>query len=36
MKKWLKSLICGTYEQCTGALFIIKKSNVAAEKKKKK
>ena len=35
MKKWLKSVICGTYEQCTGALFTMKKSNVAAEKKKK-
>ena len=36
MKKLLKSVIYGTREQCTGALFTIEKSNVAAEEKKKK
>ena len=32
----LKSVICGTWEQCTGALFTVNKLNVAAEKKKKR
>ena len=36
MKELLKSVIRGTREQCTGALFTVKKSNVAAKKKKKK
>ena len=36
MKKLLKNVICGTHEQCMGALFTVKKSNVATEKKKKK
>ena len=36
MKKLLKSVSCETREQCTGALFTMEKSNVAAEEKKKK
>ena len=36
MKKLLKSVICETREQCTGALFTVKKSNAVAKKKKKK
>ena len=36
MKKLLKSVICETREQYTGALFTVEKSNVAAKKKKKK
>ena len=36
MKKLLKSVICGTREQCTGALFTVKKSNAVGKKKKKK
>ena len=36
MKKLLKSVICGTREQCTGALFTVKKSNVAAKKKRER
>ena len=36
MKKLLKSIIYEICEQCTSALFIIEKSNVTAEKKKKK
>ena len=35
MKKLLKSVICGTREQCTGALFTVKKSNAVGKKKKK-
>ena len=35
MKKLLKSVICETREQCMGALFTVKKSNVVAKKKKK-
>ena len=35
MKKLLKSVICGTREQYTGALFTVEKSNVAVEKKMK-
>ena len=31
----LKSVICGTCEQCTDALFTVNKLNVVAEKKKK-
>ena len=36
MKKLLKSVICGTREQCTGALFTVKKSNAVGKKKKKR
>ena len=36
MKKLLKSIIYGICNQCTGELFTVKKSNVTAEKKKKK
>ena len=36
MKKLLKSVIYGTREQCTGALFTVEKSNVAAKKKKER
>ena len=36
MKKLLKSVICGTREQYTNALFTEDLSNVAADKKKKK
>ena len=36
MKKLLKSLICGTYEQCTRTLFIEEKSKSYGWKKKKK
>ena len=35
IKKLLKSVICGTCEQCTDALFTMEKSNVAAKKKKR-
>ena len=35
MKKLLRSEICGTREQCTGALFTKEKSKHAAEGKKK-
>ena len=35
-KKWLKSEVCGTHEQCTDALFTGEKSNVVAWKKKEK
>ena len=31
----LKSVICGSCEQCTDALFTMEELNVAAEKKKK-
>ena len=37
MKKLLKSEVCGTCEQCTGALFTAEKSKHAdGEKKEKK
>ena len=36
MKKLLKSEVCGTREQCTGALFTTEKSKHAAKKKKGK
>ena len=36
MKKLLKSEVCGTREQCTGALFTAEKSKHAAGKKKEK
>ena len=36
MKKLLKSKICGTREQCIGALFSVEKSKHVAGKKKKK
>ena len=36
MKKLLKSEVCGTREQCTGALFTAEKSKHAAEEKKEK
>ena len=36
MKKLLKSEVCGTREQCTGALFTAKKSKHATGKKKEK
>ena len=36
MKKLLKNEVCGTHEQCTGALFTAEKSKHAARKKKKK
>ena len=36
MKKLLRSEICGTREQCTGALFTKEKSKHAVEGKKKK
>ena len=36
MKKLLKSEVCGTCEQCMGALFTAKKSKHVAGKKKKK
>ena len=36
MKKLLRSEICGTREQCTGALFTKEKSKHTAEGKKKK
>ena len=36
MKKLLKSEVCGTREQCMGALFTAKKSKHAAGKKKEK
>ena len=36
MKKLLKNEVCGTHEQCTGALFTAEKSKHAAGKKKKK
>jgi len=35
MKKLLKSEVCGTREQCTGALFTAEKSKHAAGEKKK-
>ena len=35
MKKLLKSEVCRTCEQCTGALFTAEKSKHAARKKKK-
>ena len=36
MKKLLKSEVCGTREQCTGALFTAEKSKHAAGEKKEK
>ena len=36
MKKLLKSVICRTREQCTGALFTIDLSTIMGWKKKKK
>ena len=36
MKKLLKSVVCGTYEQCTGALFMGEKSKSFSLEKKKK
>ena len=36
MKKWLKSEVCGSHEQCINALFIGEKSNLCGLKKKKK
>ena len=36
MKKWIKSEVCGTREQCMGALFTGEKSNVAAKKKRER
>ena len=36
MKKLLKSVICGTHEQYTGALFTVDKSTIAGWTKKKK
>ena len=36
MKNLLESEVCGTHEQCTGALFTAKKSKHAAREKKKK
>ena len=36
MKKWLKSVICETREQCTDALFIVDLSTIAGLTKKKK
>ena len=36
MKKLLKSVVCGTYEQCTGALFMGEKSKSYSLEKKKK
>ena len=35
-EKLLKSLICGTREQCTGALFIVDLLTIAGWTKKKK
>ena len=35
MKKLLKSVVCGTYEQCTGALFMGEKSKSYSLEKKK-
>ena len=34
MKKLLKIEVCGSYEQCTHALFTGEKSTTAAKKKK--
>ena len=34
MKKLLKSVICGTHEQCTGALFTVDLSTIADWTKK--
>ena len=36
MKKLLKSVICGTREQCTGALFTVDLSTITGWTKKKK
>ena len=36
MKKLLKSVICRTREQCTGALFTVDLSTIAGWTKKKK
>ena len=36
MKKLLKSVICGTREQCTGALFTVDLSTIAGWTKKKR
>ena len=36
MKKWLKSVICETCEQCMDALFTVDLSTIASLTKKKK
>ena len=36
MKKWLKSIVCGTHEQYMRALFTGEKSKSYSKKKKKK
>ena len=36
MKKLLKNVICGTREQCTGALFTVEWSTIVGLTKKKK
>ena len=36
MKKLLKSEVCGTHEQCTGALFTVEKSKRAVGGEKKR